>query len=78
LIFTHLAEQDVYIQNSTTLALNVWGLPCPPPLSLLLFKILKLIPENPDEMKAFSSNILDANLIKFQTKQHQTLGIKLK
>lgn len=41
------------------------SLPSPPPC--LLFKILKLIPGNPDEMKAFSSNILDANLIKFQT-----------
>lgn len=35
-------------------------------LPLLIFYLKFLILGNLDEMKAFSSNILDANLIKFQ------------
>lgn len=50
----------------------VWGLPCHSPLLHFLFKIFKLIPGSSDEMKAFSSNILDANPIKFQA-LHQAM-----
>lgn len=42
-------------------------------LPLLIFYLKILSPGNPDEMKAFSSNILDANLIKFQAPNQATL-----
>lgn len=42
-------------------------------LPLLIFYLKFLVLGNPDEMKAFSFNILDANLIKFQAPNEATL-----